>query len=291
MDIYNGGRLDHVAGYRAVEDRALVMSSCRVSLIIPAWNEESYLGGTLSRYLPILEAHCEAFEILVVVDGTADRTAEIAESFGQRGVRVLRFPERLGKGGALTVGMNAARYGVIGFVDADGPVLPVDLLDLLRTVEFAEVAVASRWVSGSRFVVRQPLSRIAAGRVWNILVRVLLSLPLSDTQCGAKFFRAGVLREALGGLRVTNWAIDAALLYRVSQRGGRIVEVPVTFSDRSDSKLTIGKAAPGMLATLLGLRLDSSRWRGRLPDRALRGLARLIPRATPRSRLPHLPQE
>lgn len=248
------------------------MADCQVSLIIPAWNEEAWLRATLERYLPILESNCQEFEVLVVVDGSEDHTREVAESFHDRRVAVLGFEERLGKGGAITAGMRAAKYGTIGFIDADGPVTGLDLLQLLRAVRRCDAAIASRWVTGRRFARRQPVSRMVVGRLWNLLVRLALNLPLADTQCGAKLFQAGALRLALSEVHVNNWAIDAAILFRIARNGGRIVEVPVTYTDRPDSKLSIGKAAPSMLATLLALRLDTSRWRGRFPDRLLHQL-------------------
>ncbi len=248
------------------------MSAPRVSLIIPAWNEEAVLGSTLRRYLPVLESTCAEHEVLVVVDGAGDRTREIAESFQDRGVRVLSFTERLGKGGALRAGMNVTRHEIVGFVDADGPISAEDLGCLLAQMDRYDGAIGSRWVRGSRFAVRQPPFRVAIGRVWNFLVRILLGLNFADTQCGAKFFRANVLRPALAKVHVTNWAIDVAILFWVARSGGRLVEVPVTFTDRPESKVTIRTAAPVMLATLLALRLDGSRWRGRRLDRLLHRL-------------------
>src|SRR4029077_11261436 len=84
-----------------------------ISIVIPAWNEEDRLPRTLDKYLPMLEARGEPFEVLVVVDGSHDRTAEIARSYSPRGVRVLEFEHKLGKGGAVLRGLREAKHEMV----------------------------------------------------------------------------------------------------------------------------------------------------------------------------------
>lgn len=244
-----------------------------ISVIVPAWNEVEHLGATLERYLPVLESIADRLEVLVIVDGPPDGTREVVQKFAERDVRLIEFPERLGKGGALIEGMKAAQYDCVGFIDADGPVSPDDLRSIISKVTWFDSVIGSRWIDGSHFVQPQTLGRIAAGRVWNILVRLFLSLPLADTQCGVKFFRKDSLRRALGKVTVTNWAFDAALLYEILQTGGTVMECPVTWSDRPQSKLTVSKAAPAMLASLVSIRASSSRMWRIFPPRLLARVA------------------
>lgn len=233
-----------------------------ISVVVPAWNEEMRLGATLERYLPVLESMADRLEVLVIVDGHPYGTRDVVERFADRHVRLIEFPDRLGKGGALIEGMKAAQYDCVGFIDADGPVTPDDLRSIVAKVSCFDGVIGSRWIDGSHFAQAQTPGRIAAGRVWNILVRLFLSLPLADTQCGVKFFRKDALRRALRNVTVTNWAFDAALLYEIIQAGGTVKECPVTWSDRPQSKLTVSKAAPAMLASLISIRASNSRlWR------------------------------
>jgi dolichol-phosphate mannosyltransferase len=231
----------------------LLTSLPGVSLVIPAWNEEGRLPATLARYLPSLEAWGVPFEIIVVPEGVEDRTAQVADSFGSRHVRLLRFPQRLGKGGAIMAGVQASQFDTVGYVDADGPVEPDDLLSMFDGLSEVDCVVASRRVRGSRARKGQPWDRRLAGALWSALVQSLLFLPVRDTQCGAKFFRRPVLLGALDAVAIKNWAFDVSLLLHLWRNGRSIREVPVTWSHDSDSHLILAKAVPVMFLSLMGM--------------------------------------
>jgi dolichol-phosphate mannosyltransferase len=226
-----------------------------VSIVIPAWNEEDRLARTLERYLPALEARAEPFELVVVADGVSDCTAEVAAKFADRHVRILHYPNRLGKGGAILAGFGQARYDKVGFVDADGSVPVSDVLRVADELASADCAVGSRRVDSSRVIVPQSLSRRLFSRGWNLLVRAILLLPIRDTQCGVKFVRQSAILPIVGRISVTNWAFDVALLYHLKCQGCEVREVPVTWEDFSGSKLQLESAIPKMLVSLLGIRL------------------------------------
>jgi glycosyltransferase involved in cell wall biosynthesis len=229
-----------------------------VSLIIPAWNEENRLAKTLARYVPSLRASGEPFELIIVTDGSQDRTAEVAAQWSDQGVRVVRSDNRLGKGGAIRAGMQVARYERVGFVDADGPVPAEELLAMFRLLERADCVVASRWLPDSRVLTPQPRRRRAFSRAWNLLVRAFLRIPLTDTQCGAKVFRRSAVAAVLPGMVVTNWAFDIDLLQQVQQLGGTTLEFPVTWTDDADSRLVISRAVPAMVLALVTVRLRTA---------------------------------
>ncbi|MCI4325401.1 MAG: glycosyltransferase [Thermoplasmata archaeon] len=242
----------HPPGVRTVGEPPLT-SRPGVSLVIPAWNEEARLPRTLARYLPALEARGAPYEVIVVTEGVEDRTAQVADSFGGRNVRLLRFAQRLGKGGAIMAGVQASQYDSVGYVDADGPVEPGDLLAMVDALATADAVVASRRVPGSRPLQGQPWNRRVAGALWSALVRSTLFLPVRDTQCGAKFFRRAVLLEALEAVAIKNWAFDVSLLYHLWQDDRSIREMPVTWSHDLDSHLVLSKTVPIMLLSLMGL--------------------------------------
>lgn len=226
-----------------------------VSIVIPAWNEEDRLARTLERYLPSLESRTVPFEVIVVADGVADRTAEVATRYADRHVRLLQFPTKLGKGGAVLAGVREARYDYVGYLDADGPISPQTMYDLVEDLADVDCVVASRWVRGSFGVKAEPLFNRVAGRAWNFLTRSLLFLPLRDTQCGAKFFRRSVVRPILKTVTLTNRAFDVDFLYHVRKAGHEIREVPVHWTHDRASRMPIGRAIPVMLVSLLGVRL------------------------------------
>ena len=238
-----------------------------LSIVIPAWNEEDRLKGTLDRYLQYLEARNEPFEVIVVSDGAADRTAEVARSYSHRGVRVLEFQSKLGKGGAILEGMGEAKFECVGYLDADGPIPPSELLSMVEALREVDCVVASRWIRGSVVIGAEPLFNRVAGRLWNFLVRSLLFLPLKDTQCGAKFFRRSVLTLTLRAVSLTNRAFDVDILYHIRREGRSIRELPVTWEHNPDTRMPIGKAIPIMFLSLVGIRIMNLPIGGKVPKR------------------------
>lgn len=238
-----------------------------VSIVIPAWNEEDRLRRSLDRYLPALEARGWPYEVIVVADGSKDRTADVARSFADRGVRVLEFPEKLGKGGAVLAGLREARHEHVGYLDADGPIPPNQILRLVDALRDADCVIASRWVRGSVVLAQEPRFNRVAGRIWNFLVRSLLFLPVRDTQCGAKFLRRSVLLPTLRAVALTNRAFDVDLLYHVRKSGHRLHEVPVTWRHDPDTRMPVGRAIPVMFLSLLGVRLMNLPLARRVPRR------------------------
>ena len=238
-----------------------------LSIVIPAWNEEDRLKSTLDRYLRFLETRNEPFEVLVVSDGAEDRTAELARSYSHRGVRVLEFQSKLGKGGAILAGMREANFEYVGYLDADGPIPPSELLSMVDSLSEVDCVVASRWIRGSNVVRAEPLFNRVAGRLWNILVRSLLLLPLKDTQCGAKFFRRSVLIPTMRAVSLTNRAFDVDFLYHIRRDGRSIREMPVTWEHNPSTRMPIGKAIPIMFLSLVGLRIMNLPIVGRVPKR------------------------
>jgi dolichol-phosphate mannosyltransferase len=236
-----------------------------LSIVIPAWNEEERLGRTLDRYLPALEARGRPFEVIVVADGAEDRTGEVAESYADRHVRVLHFPTQLGKGGAILEGIQAARYERVGYVDADGPILPEDLLTLANALASFDCVIGSRKIAGSRIANPEPRFRRLLGGIWGLLVRSVLFLPVRDTQCGAKFFRRSTLLPIVREVAITNWAFDVSLLFHFARAHRTIHEHPVTWSHDDDSHLVMRSAVPKMFLSLLGLRLMNISISGYIP--------------------------
>jgi glycosyltransferase involved in cell wall biosynthesis len=243
--------------YTWSEDRSSQTTTRGVSLIIPAWNEERRLPSALDQYIPLLEGNQLPFEVIVVADGVTDKTVEVATNYSGRGVRVLHFETKLGKGGAIIEGFKNARYELVGFLDADAPITAQDLALMLSILSSADAAIASRWLSGSDGELNQPISRILLSRTWNLLVRGVLGLSVYDSQCGAKFFRREAVLKVLPQVTLTNWAFDVSLLFHLTHAGLKVEEVPVSWRVDFETKMRLEKAVPAMFLSLIGIRLMS----------------------------------
>lgn len=240
------------------------MKVVKVSIIVPAYNEAARIGPMLDAYLPFFSRrYGEDAELIVVVNGSRDATAEVVGSYTARFpiLKVLVEPRPVGKGGALIQGFQVARGDWIGFVDADGATPPEAFDDLVNRIGDAAAIIASRWTAGSRVSPRQPLIRRISSRLFNLQVRLFFGLCLTDTQCGAKLMRRDVLLPLIPHFGITRWAFDVDLLYLIKRAGGRIAEIPTTWSDVAGSKLEVGRASLQMFLALVRLRLMYSPFR------------------------------
>ena len=205
------------------------MSPPSLSIVIPAYNEAERLTSTLCA----LEAHPAASdaELIVVDDGSTDRTAEVAHSLldDRPGAQVISLAENRGKGAAVRTGVAAATGSIIVFMDAD---LATDLSALqvvLAALECADVVVGSRAVPGA-VVHDTTLGRAVMGRSFNRMVRVMGRVGVHDTQCGFKAFRADAAHLIFGVSRVDGFAFDAEALVHARILGFCIREVPVEWT-------------------------------------------------------------
>ncbi|MEI7850353.1 MAG: dolichyl-phosphate beta-glucosyltransferase [Kiritimatiellales bacterium] len=251
----------------------------KISIVIPAHNEEHRLPPMLEAYAKYFaEKYGNEAELIVVPNFCSDRTAEVARGIGLRypQVKVIEEAKRVGKGGAVLLGAQSAEGDLIGFVDADGATSPEAFDDLVQKISLDGCIIASRWMKGADVSPKQPLSRRAASRCFNLLVRVLFGLKLTDTQCGAKLFRREVIQPVLRNLGVTNWAFDVDMLFQAKRLGASIREVPTVWHDVSGSKVEIGRSSVNMFVAMVRLRMFYSPFRfmipmlGRLAEKLLR---------------------
>ncbi|MGA7499746.1 MAG: glycosyltransferase [Isosphaeraceae bacterium] len=252
-----------------------------VSVVVPAWNEEERIGRALKRYLTVLSSIEVPFEVIVVVDGVKDRTAEIARTMTSQGVRVLEIDQRLYKGGAVKRGLQEARFSKVGYLDADSPITNEDILKLIRATDHVDAAIGSRRLPGSVETGHTPLPRRVFRVCFNALTRSVLGLPLSDTQCGAKFFRKERLDQIMPDVRLHGWAFDAAILFNIRRSGGTISEFPVAWNHDPRSKLPLAEQVPVMLLSVFFIRILSFRVVRHVPQKWTWWFARTFMKRTP----------
>jgi dolichyl-phosphate beta-glucosyltransferase len=231
-----------------------------LSIVIPAYNEARRLPETLARVHRWLGSTTLRTEIVVVDDGSTDRTAEAARAAGGEGIKVLRHEPNRGKGYAVRRGMLAATGERRLMTDADLSTPIEELPRLMRELDHgAEVAVGSRAVAGARIEVHQPFYREALGRIFNRVVRLLLLPGLKDTQCGFKLFTDRAAEEAFGACRLDGFSFDVEALFIARRRGRRIAEVPVVWRNDEASRVSLGGGGAAFV-DLLRIRLLA--WRG-----------------------------
>ncbi len=161
------------------------------SIVIPCWNEEKTIGRAVLETRAFFESLAAPFEIIVVDDGSADRTAETVQNLSKEipELRLIRHEKNLGKGAAVKTGVAAASGEWILFLDADLSTHPSAFKKFLPHLAEADIVIGSRRSSGGNIAEPQPWMREKFGQLFNLTVRLLFRLPYRDTQCGFKAIR------------------------------------------------------------------------------------------------------
>ncbi len=236
------------------------MSTPFLSIVIPAYNEERRLPLTLEQAFSFLQKQSYAAEVLVVENGSQDRTYDVAQAFIARypNLRVLRETRR-GKGLAVRRGMLAAQgeYQFMCDADLSMPIREIERFLPPALADF-DLAIASREAPGAvRY--NEPYYRHWGGRLINLMIRLLALPGLHDTQCGFKCFRRSVAEDLFRHQTLESWSFDIELLYMARLRGYRVVEVPIPWYFNPESKLNVVKDALQMGVDILKVRRNARR--------------------------------
>jgi dolichyl-phosphate beta-glucosyltransferase len=240
------------------------MTRPRWSVIVPAYNEAERLPRSLEDIVACFEGRGEAWEALVVDDGSTDDTPRIVAAVArvQPAVRLIQLAGNHGKGAAVRRGMLEARGEYRLFTDADGATPIAELKRLEPALAAgADIAIGSRVVVDPAVSVTAQPHRVLAGRVFNWLVSHAGLRGIADSQCGFKAFKARAAEDLFAPLRTRGFGFDVELLLQAQARGYRIAEVPVNWVDQAGSKVGVLKDGPLMLAQILAARLRLARGR------------------------------
>lgn len=230
--------------------------SVTLSLILPAYNAAGFLRSSL-QLLNQHRSRWPASEVIVVDDGSPDRTAEVAAEFADSGVTCLRLPQNRGKGGAVRAGMLAAKGPYRIFMDADIP-YELDAVDtILRYLDFKEfdVVIGSRELPGAHFEVRLPLLRRISSAVFTLFVTRVMVTGVADTQCGLKGFRAAAAEQLFRRSVLDSFTFDVELLYLAYKLNLDVKRIPVRQVRDEPSTIRLSRHAPRMVVDLLGIPL------------------------------------
>ena len=230
-----------------------------LSLIVPTFNEESRIKSSLQEIVDYLHGQAYLWEVLVVDDGSEDATKDIVSEFASVEPRVrLNVQPHKGKGHAVKEGILAAIGSYRFLCDADLS-MPIDQLSrfLPPAREGYDIAIGSREVPGARRI-GEPPYRHLMGRVFNQAVR-LVGVDLKDTQCGFKCYAGSRVRDLFRLQRMDGFGFDVEILFLAQKRNLRIVEVPIDWYYRSQSRVRPVQDTLKMLRELMTIRLHEMR--------------------------------
>ena len=237
------------------------MPAIFLSVVIPVYNEEARIRGTLDRVVSFLSEWHHTWEVIVADDGSTDASPGIIAEFATLypNLHVLSLPHR-GKGWAVKNGMLSAQgeYRLLCDADLSVPIEQVERL-LPPQTEGADIAIGSREAPGARRI-GEPERRHIMGRAYNILVRFLAVPGVRDTQCGFKCFRGAAVPHLFQGQTVDGFSFDVETLLRARRAGMALEEVGVDWHYREHSKVRPLRDSLAMTGDLLRIRW---RYRGR----------------------------
>lgn len=224
-------------------------SSVRILTIIPTYNEIEALPITVDR----LRAAVPESDVLIVDDNSPDGTGELADEMQSADpqIHVLHRRAKNGLGGAYIAGFRwglERDYDVLIELDADGSHQPEQLPDLIEEIDEADLVIGSRWVPGGA-VVNWPLHRELISRAGSLYSRTMLGLKVRDITAGYRVFRRSTIEDIdLSSIESVGYGFQVDMTFRVARQGKTIVEVPITFVERTlgASKMSSGIVVEAM---------------------------------------------
>ena len=233
------------------------MGTPHYSIVIPAYNESERIGNALDRVLEYIRQQKWDAEVIVVNDGSRDHTAELVRRYAAEhpAVRLVENPGNRGKGYSVRHGMGEAAGEVMLFTDADLSAPITEAAKLFAALgEGADVAIGSRWMDPALQTERQPLFRQLAGRIFNLLLRLILGLRYKDTQCGFKAFTRRAADLIFPRQRIERWGFDPEILFIAGKMDLKTREVPVRWAHDERSKISPLRDGARMFGEMLKVR-------------------------------------
>jgi dolichyl-phosphate beta-glucosyltransferase len=235
-----------------------------LSVVVPAYNEEVRLLPTLERLHEYYEAQDYPYDVIVVSDGSTDKTNAIVEDFAKSHAkfRLLAYQPNRGKGYAVRTGMLAAEGDLVLFCDADLATPQEETEKLLKhMVGGVDIAIGSRPLKESKLEKHQPFLREMLGRASNQLIQVLAVRGIHDTQCGFKVFTKEACQDIFSLCKLNGFSFDFEALMIARDLGYQIAEVPIRWFHQEGSKVVFWRDYPRALRDLIGLRLKGKKRR------------------------------
>ena len=235
------------------------MADIKLSVVVPAYNEEKRFLDGFKHYLSYLKKQKYPWELIFVDDGSRDQTLSLikksAKDYPQ--VKVVHYGTNRGKGYAIIQGVKAAKGNYILFTDIDHSV-PIDTIDsFYRYFDYgADVVIGSRRVKGAKILVHQKPLREFLGRGFTLLVRLGVDFKIRDATCGFKAFKKESAKRIFTKLTVFDWAFDAEIIFICKKLGYKIAQAPISWSDVRGTKVNLKRDIAKSLLGLVKIRAN-----------------------------------
>jgi len=231
-----------------------------LSVVIPAYNEESRIGDSLTKIYGYLKKRDHDFEIIVIDDGSKDKTLNLLSEYSQNmpNLIVLKNESNQGKGFSVKKGVLKSKGDIILFTDAD---LSTPIGELDKLISWLgrgyQISIGSRDLPESQVKRHQVWYRELMGKTFNRIIRLILNLDYYDTQCGFKCFKRDAAVEVFKSLKICGFSFDVEILFIAEKKGIKVKEVPVLWYNSPESKVKIVRDSLKMLRDILKLRFNN----------------------------------
>ena len=217
------------------------MNELKLSIIIPAYNEEKRIPSFLEELIEFSRKNLENFEIIIINDGSKDRTKQVVLNFlkNQQNVKLVSYKENMGKGHAVLQGVLKAQGEFILFMDADGSTPPYEIKNMLKIFQKYnyDIIVGSRIQESSNIKDPQPLSRRLLSKIFNLYSNILFRIRINDLLCGFKGFKREAAINIFKNLKAFRWEFDVEILYKARKNKYEIYELPIEWKHEEGSKI------------------------------------------------------
>ena len=228
----------------------------KLSLLIPAYNEEKIIENTLEKVLRFLSSKKYSWEVIVIDDGSSDQTSLKAKKFNKEKVLVVRYEINRGKGGALKEGVYKSRGDYIIFSDADLSVDIGKVDEVLNALKKSDVVIGSRRIQGAKILVHQPILREFMGRGYTELTKLVTGVKLADFTCGFKGFKKNAAKYIFKKTLINRWAYDSEILFLAKKFKYKLTEIPVEWKNREDTRVVLKTVIIESLKDLLSISVN-----------------------------------
>lgn len=233
-----------------------------ISIVIPCYKEAEVIRDNILAVSAFLKPRFIRFEIIIITDGSPDGTTNIVEKLiAERPdipLKIFSFTRNRGKGAAVRVGILKSTFDPVMFIDADLTIPIEELETFFPALSNADIAIASRLLSGSHFEEPSPWYRVLMARAFHLLQIVILgNFEFSDTQCGFKLFRRAAALDLFGRSSVNRFAFDAEILFLATERNYKVTVLPVVIKrDPRNTNVRVFRDSINMIFALLKIRLN-----------------------------------
>lgn len=232
-----------------------------ISVIIPAYNEEQRIEQSIMPIYKYLNDNFKNYEVIVVDDCSTDNTLSVVMKYANDNLRILRNEINRGKGFSVKRGILSAKYPLCLFSDSD---LATPIEELERFAEQInnhnyDIVIASRNLVKSNVINKQPLYRQIVGKIFPVIVKLMLFDGFKDTQCGFKLFRTDVAKKIAQMQSIDRFAFDVEMLFIAKKMGYRIKEMPVVWIDKDGSTVRPMRDGFTMITDLIKIAFNDIR--------------------------------